>query len=252
MADLHEITSYLDEYLEAKSINDYGPQGLQVEGGAEVKKIATGVSACMELFQLACEWGAGAILVHHGMFWDSEPRVVKGSLKERLKFLLENRISLIGYHLPLDRHPEVGNNIQLVKRLGLGGEEPFGLYKGKTIGYLARTGKTQSVAEFMDTVKREINRDARIHAFGPGSIGRVAICSGGGQDTLREAIARKADALLTGEESEWVYHLAREEGIHYIAAGHHATERFGVMALGDAVAKKFGVEVKFIDVFNPI
>lgn len=253
MADLNEIVDFLDEYLGAKTISDYAPQGLQVEGSAHVDKAVTGVSACMELFHAARDWGANAIIVHHGMFWDSEPRALRGSLRERVKFLLENDISLIGYHLPLDRHPEVGNNIQIVRKLDLASEEPFGAYKGVTLGYMARTrDEATPSGKFFDKIRNAINPSARVYPFGPGEIRTVAICSGGGQDTLREAIAKKADVFVTGEDTEWVYHLCKEERINYVAAGHHATERFGVMALAELVTARFGVETRFIDIPNPV
>lgn len=253
MADLRGIVDFLDEYLGARTISDYGPQGLQVEGSAHVRKAVTGVSACMELFHAAKDRGANAVIVHHGMFWDSESRVIRGSLKERVRFLLDNDISLIGYHLPLDRHPDVGNNIQIVRKLDLTLEEPFGAYKGVTLGYIAKTmGETIPSEKFFDKIRDVINPSARVYPFGPGEVRTVAICSGGGQDTLREAIAKRADVFVTGEDTEWIYHLCKEERISYVAAGHHATERFGVMALAELVAARFGVETRFIDIPNPV
>lgn len=253
MVGLREIVDFLDEHLGARAVSDYGPQGLQVEGAPDVGRVATGVSACMELFRSARDWGAQAVIVHHGMFWDSDSRVMRGSLKERVKFLLDNDMSLIGYHLPLDRHPESGNNIQIVRKLGLVAEEPFGVYKGVTLGYMAKTpgGATPAEALF-DKIRDVINPSARVYPFGPAKARSVAVCSGGGQDTLREAIAKKADVFLTGEDAEWIYHLCKEEGISYVAGGHHATERFGVMALADIVAARFGVETRFMDIPNPI
>ncbi len=253
MAGLREIVDFLDEYLGAKTISDYGPQGLQVDGAPDVDRVATGVSACMELFRSARDWGAKAVIVHHGMFWDSDSRVIRGSLKERVKFLLDNDMSLTGYHLPLDRHPESGNNIQIVRKLGLVSEEPFGVYKGVTLGYMAKTpDKAVTAGSFFDKIRDAINPSARVYPFGPGQVSSVAVCSGGGQDTLREAIAKKADVFVTGEDTEWIYHLCKEEGISYVAGGHHATERFGVMALADLVAARFGVETRFFDIPNPI
>ena len=253
MAGLREIVDFLDEYLGAKAIGDYCPQGLQVEGSADVNMAVTGVSACMELFHAARDCGANAVIVHHGMFWDSDSRVIRGSLKDRVKFLLDNDMSLIGYHLPLDRHPEIGNNIQIVRKLGLVSEEPFGVYKGVTLGYMAKTqGEAVPVGEFFDKICGLINPSARVYPFGPSTVRTVAVCSGGGQDTLKEAIAKKADVFVTGEDTEWIYHLCKEEGISYVAGGHHATERFGVMAAADLVATKFGVETRFIDIPNPI
>ncbi len=250
--NLHELTDFIDEYLDIGAIEDSSPKGLQVEGALGVTKIVSGVSACVELFKEAVARDANAIIVHHGMFWDSDPRVVRGSVKDRLKILLDNDISLLGYHLSLDRHPEVGNNIQIVKLLNLVDPEPFGDYHGKTISYMAKTRNPASVASFIETVKERINPHLRHHAFGPGEIKTVAICSGGAPELVREAVERKADLFLTGEESEWIYHLSKEEGLHYVAAGHHATERFGVMALGELLEQKFNIEVEFVDIPNPI
>ena len=252
MADLYDITSYADSYLNVNAIKDYGPQGLQVEGAYEVSSVVTGVSACMELFFAAKEKGAQMVMVHHGMFWDNEPRVVKGSLKKRLAFLLENNMSLVGYHLALDCHEETGNNIQLVKALGLTNPEPFGRYGEKSIGYMARTEEPQPVEDFIETVRQKINPDARHYNFGAKEIKKVAIISGGAAEVVREAVEKKADLYLTGEETEWIYHFAKEESIHYVAAGHHATERFGIKALGEIIGGKFNIDVEFIDIKNPI
>ncbi len=250
--NLHELTGFIDDYLDIGAIADSSPKGLQVEGAADVKKIISGVSACLELFKEAKARGANAILVHHGMFWDSDPKVVRGSLKKRLKFLLENDISLLGYHLPLDRHPEVGNNIQIVKLLNLVDPEPFADYNGKTISYIAKTKDPAPVASFIEMVKDRINPDLRHYSFGPDEINTVAILSGGAPRHAREAVDRGADLFLTGEDTESIYHLSKEESLHYVAAGHHATERFGVMALGELLEQKFDIEAEFVDVPNPI
>ncbi|MBI4828969.1 MAG: Nif3-like dinuclear metal center hexameric protein [Nitrospinae bacterium] len=252
MVTLDELTRYLDDYLKAQEGRDYGPQGLQVEGKPEVRRIVTGVSACVALFEEAIRRRADAVIVHHGMFWDSDPRPLRGGMKRRIKLLLDHDISLLGYHLALDRHPEVGNNARLASLLELTGAGPFGMYKGEAIGRMGQTARPVTPAMFMAMVHERINPAARAHAFGPGEIYRVAVCSGGAQDLLREAVARGADLYLTGEESEWVYHVAREEGIHYVAAGHHATERLGPMALGDHLAARFGLPVEFVDIPNPI
>ncbi|MGK7345712.1 MAG: Nif3-like dinuclear metal center hexameric protein [Candidatus Nitrospinota bacterium M3_3B_026] len=252
MAELERIVSYLDDYLGVERIKDYLPKGLQVEGRGAVERIVTGVSACAALFEEAAARGADAVIVHHGLFWDSEPRDVRGSRKTRLKLLLEKDMSLLAYHLPLDRHPEVGNNIQLVRALGLVDPEPFGDYKGESISCMARTEGRVSIGGLVETVKEKINPDLRHYAFGPGDVELVAVCSGGAPELVREAAWRGADVYLTGEEAEWVYHFSREEGIHYIAAGHHATERLGIIALGRLVEEEFGVDVQFVDIHNPI
>lgn len=252
MADLHEMVAFMDRLLEVETITDYGPQGLQVEGAPEVGRVVTGVSACLPLFERAVETGAQMVLVHHGMFWDNESRVVRGSLKDRLRFLLANDLSLVGYHLPLDRHPEVGNNAGLYARLGLTGRRPFGRYKGQSIACMGDLEAPMPFDAFRARVGEVLGDEGLVLPFGPDTVRTVAICSGGAPELLREAIETGADVYLTGEASEWVYHLAREEKIHYIGAGHHRTERFGVMALGEVLEREFGVECRFVDIPNPI
>jgi len=251
--DLHQIIAFADRLLDAGAIADYCPNGLQVEGLSTVTGLTCGVSACMPLFERALEDKSELILVHHGLFWDGESRVVRGSLKKRLKFLLDHGISLAGYHLPLDRHPEVGNNAQLFLKLGLVDRRDFGRYKGQTISCMGKLPEPLPFDAFLARVNRVLGVDQSFHLpFGPGLVRTVALCSGGAPDLVREAIAVGADVFLTGEVSEYVYHLAREEGIHYIGAGHHATERFGVMALGEKIAAEFGVRCQFVDIPNPI
>jgi len=250
--NLHELTQFIDDYLDIGAIEDSCPKGLQVEGAENVTKMISGVSACVELFNEAVERDANAILVHHGMFWDSDPKIVRGSLKQRLKILLDNDISLLGYHLPLDRHPEVGNNIQIAERLDLVDPEPFAVYNGMTISYIAKTKDPVPAADFIEMIKDRINPDLRHYSFGPDEINSVAILSGGAPRFVREALERGADLFLTGEESESIYHLSKEEKIHFVSAGHHATERFGVIALGELLARKFDLEVEFVDIPNPI
>ncbi len=253
MADLYDLTAFMDRYLEVDAIADYCPNGLQVEGAQKVTRIVTGVSACMELFERALEIRAQMVLVHHGMFWDGDSKVVKGSLKDRLKFLLANDLSLVGYHLPLDRHPEVGNNARIFDLLGLVDRQPFGVYKGQAIGYMGTLPKPTPFDDFLTAVGGVFGGGEPFHLpFGPGMVQRVALCSGGAPELVREAVEKKADVYLTGEASEYVYHLAKEENIHYIGAGHHNTERFGVTALGERLCQEFDVECRFIDIPNPI
>tara|TARA_B100000959_G_scaffold21478_1_gene20772 strand:- start:186319 stop:187152 length:834 start_codon:yes stop_codon:yes gene_type:complete len=252
MMKLKDLVATLDELLDVSTISDSSPKGLQVEGAAEIYKMVVGVSACMELFERAVSMGAQAILVHHGMFWDSDHKLVRGSLKARLKILLSNDISLLGYHLPLDCHPEVGNNIGLVRALNLIDEKPFGEFNGRSIGYLAQAQRPISIDDFISAVRKKINPDAKCYGLGSGAILKIAICSGGAPSLLREAISVGANVFLTGEESEWIYHLAREEGIYYVAAGHHATERLGPMALAKWINENLDVTSEFVDVSNPI
>ena len=249
---LTELMRYLDELLESDRFSDYGPNGLQVEGTHDVKKIVTGVSACIELFDRAVEKKADAVLVHHGLFWDGQPVTAVGSRKERLSRLIKNDISLIAYHLPLDAHPQFGNNAGIFRALNLSGPIPFGMAKGNAIGFLGSFEKPLSRNEAQERIRAGINPDARFHFFGPDEIRKVAVCSGGAQSLFSEAIRQKADLYITGEESEWVYHLAKEEKAHYAAAGHHATERFGPMLLAVHLKEKFGLDAEFIDVENPI
>ncbi len=252
MAQRDELIAHMDRLLSVDTITDYCPIGLQVAGSDRVETVVTGVSACMPLFERAVEAGAQMVLVHHGMFWDNESRVVKGSLKDRLRFLLLNNLSLVGYHLPLDRHPKVGNNARIFAGLGLTGRVDFGRYKGQYIACMGTLPTPEPFEDFLDRVNRLFGVDAFHLPFGPEQVRTVAICSGGAPDLIREAIEVRADVYLTGEASEYVYHLAREEGIHFIGAGHHATERFGVMALGEELSRNFDVSCRFIDIPNPI
>ncbi|MDH4182976.1 MAG: Nif3-like dinuclear metal center hexameric protein, partial [Nitrospinota bacterium] len=193
MITLGQLAISLFEYLDAAAMKDYCPNGIQVEGKRDIAKIVTGVSACMELFMEARQKKADAIIVHHGIIWDSGDKAIRGSMKERVKFLLDNDISLLAYHLPLDRHPEVGNNVMIARALELEQVKPFGDYNGKTIGYCGVLQQEAMVESFMDTIRSNINGSARLHAFGPASVSRVAICSGGCQQLFHQAIKDGAD-----------------------------------------------------------
>ncbi len=252
MIKLINLISYINSLLKVEDFKDHSPNGLQVEGTSYIKKIVTGVSASIELFNRAVKEKADLILVHHGMFWDSDSPIVQGSAKERLSLLIKNNISLAGYHLPLDAHSIYGNNAQLIKKLRLIDREPFGLYEGKSIGLVGYTRRKEDINAFLNKIKKIIGPDALTLKFGEKLIKKVALCSGGAPDLVKEAIKIKADVFLTGEATEWVYHLCKEEKIHYIAAGHHATEKFGIQSLGDHIQKKFRVPVEFIDLPNPI
>ncbi len=252
MAKRDELIAYMDRLLAVDTISDYCPIGLQVAGSDDVTTVVTGVSACMPLFERALEEQAQMVLVHHGMFWDNESKVVKGMLKDRLRFLLVNDLSLVAYHLPLDRHPEVGNNARIFQKLGLTERVDFGRYKGQYIACMGRLPEPLPFDDFLYRVNQVFGGDAFHLPFGPRLVQTIAICSGGAPDLIREAIEVRADVYLTGEASEYVYHLAREEGIHFIGAGHHATERFGVMALGERLSQSFDVSCRFIDIPNPI
>ncbi len=245
-----ELTSYLAEYLKTDEFRDLGPNGLQVEGKDEINKIITGVSGCVELFETAITEKADAVIVHHGIIWEFERPVYKGGYKKRIKALLENDINLYGFHLPLDAHPVVGNNALIANLLGLDQVEPFGDHGGQLIGMKGAVNGINAEMVF-DKILRKINNDALIYPFGPDTINQVGIISGGAQKEVKQAVLQDLDLYLTGEVSEHTMHYVKEEGIHFVAAGHHATERFGIKALGDHLREKFRLDVQFIDIPNP-
>jgi dinuclear metal center YbgI/SA1388 family protein len=249
---LADLASYLDELLDARSGRDYGPNGLQVEGRSEVRKVVTGVSACRELFVRAREAGADAVLVHHGLFWDWMPRQLTGYQFERVAELIRSGMSLLGYHLPLDRHAGLGNNAVAARRFGLVDLEPFALHEGLPVGFKGRFPRPVSPAGLVDLCREVYGQEPLAFLSGPAAVSSLGIVSGGAQKELYDAIAERLDAYLTGEVSEWVMNVAREAGIHYLAAGHYATERLGVQVLGDHLRERFGLEVEFIDVPNPV
>ncbi len=240
------LVQYLDEYLRVGEIKDFGPQGLQVEGREEVGRIVTGVSASLQLFEEAVNLGADLVLVHHGIFWDRDSRVVKGTLKKRLKILLSNEITLCAYHLPLDKHPELGNNALAAKGLKLEHVQEMGDIA------IQGTISPLTFAELLNKVQEFFQFDPLVFPFGPERIHRLGYCSGGAEREILLAIDAGLDAYITGEASEATMHLAKEGNIHFFAAGHYATERLGIQALGDHILKKFGVEVHFIDIPNPV
>lgn len=246
----HTITGYLNDLLQIDLYKDLCPNGLQVEGRNDIKKIVCGVSACVGLFEKAIEQKADAILVHHGIIWNFERPLYVGSYKKRVKFLLENNLNLLAYHLPLDAHAVYGNNVRIARKLGVEQVQPFGAYNGTTIGFKGTFN--HSADELFNRVRTNINPQALIFPFGPKNIQRVGIISGGAQKEIKQAVVQGLDAYITGEVSEHIYHYAREEGIHFIAAGHHATEVFGVRALGKHLGNKFNLDVQFINIPNPV
>ena len=256
MASRDEIIAFLDELLDAQAFSDYGPNGLQVPGAEEVHVVATGVSAHRELFERAVEHGAQLVIAHHGLFWDFHPRAISPAMKERLRVLLDADLSLAGYHLPLDAHPEVGNNALLCEALGLERAEPFGEHRGRPIGFVGRAGAADPggvpVAELRERIERATGREPFTWETGPERVRSVGIVSGGAASSFREAIELGLDAFLTGEPAEHVMADAREAGVHFIAAGHYATETFGVRRLGELVAERFDVQHRFIDAPNPV
>lgn len=248
---LQDLVAYLDQYLDARG-RDYGPNGLQVEGKEEVRKIVTGVSACQELFVRAREAGADAVLVHHGLFWDGMPRTLTGFQYRRVAELIRSEMSLIAYHLPLDRHPELGNNAIAGRAFGLVNLEPFGLHEGLPVGFKGRFPEPIAAAELVERCRRVYDQEPLAFLGGSDPVRSLGIISGGAQRELYQAIDDGLDAYVTGEVSEWVMNVTREAGIHYLAAGHYATERLGIRALGEHLAERFGLEAEFIDVPNPV
>ncbi|MEB4592371.1 Nif3-like dinuclear metal center hexameric protein [Candidatus Thiothrix sp. Deng01] len=249
---LSELESYLNKLLNISKFRDYAPNGLQVEGRAEVTRIVTGVTASQDLLDAAVELNADAILTHHGYFWKNESPVIRGMKKRRIATLLRHDISLFGYHLPLDAHPELGNNAQLGKLLGLQTEGVMDERELQGVGNIGFLPEPQTLEAFAQRVQAVLGREPLLVAGGDKPIRRIAWCSGGAQGYIQQAFELGVDAYLSGEISEQTVHSARENGIHYIAAGHHATERYGVKALGEYLAAQFGLEHVFLDLDNPV
>lgn len=250
---LTTLVDYLDRYLEADRFSDYCPNGLQVEGRDRVERLATGVTASQALLDAAIEWGADAVLVHHGYFWRGEAPQVTGMKRRRLAALLGNDVSLIAYHLPLDAHPVLGNNARLGELMGIPAHSHEPLQPGTAdVGSIATLPASRVAGEIAAELEA-LSQRAPLHIGDPGAtVQRVAWCTGAAQGYIEAAVAAGADLFVTGEASEQTVHVAREEGIHFIAAGHHATERYGVQALGEHLAAEFGLEHRFIDIDNPV
>jgi dinuclear metal center YbgI/SA1388 family protein len=248
MPSLDALIADLDELLDPAAFDDYGPNGLQVPGRDEVRRVVTGVTAQRALIERAVELEAELVLVHHGLFWKFHPVGLTPVLAERLRPLFKHDVGLAAYHLPLDAHPEVGNNALLAQGLGADAHEPF-----DTIGRAATfAGDGIPATELFERVARLCGRDPLVFDAGPDRVRRLAIVSGGAASRLPLAVQAGFDAFLTGEPSEHVMADAREAGIHFVAAGHYATETFGVRALGDRLAARFWVEHHWIDIPNPV
>jgi dinuclear metal center YbgI/SA1388 family protein len=252
MARLNDVIAYLDELLEIGKFQDYGPNGLQVPGASEVSVVATGVSSHLELFDRAAELGAQLVVAHHGLFWDFHPRSVTPEMKRRLRLLFDRDIALAAYHLPLDAHPEVGNNALICEALGLERAEPFSEYRGQTVGFVGRSGEGVPFDELRRRCAEAFGQDPFVWATGPDTVRSVGIVSGAAASSFGQAIAKGLDAFLTGEPAEHVMADARESGTHFVAGGHYATETFGVRRIGELLAAEFGVEHHFVEVPNPI
>ena len=244
-----ELQTYLDGLLECGRVKDYCPNGLQVEGGDEVRRIVCGVTASLALVEHAAALQADAILVHHGWFWRGEDGRVTGFRKARMAKLLAHDINLFGYHLPLDLHPELGNNAQLAKKLGWKTTGRCGEYD---LIFLGEPASATTAGQFAQDLATGLAREPQLIGDPARHVKRIAWCTGGAQSSFEQAIAAGVDLYVSGEISEPTVHLARESGVAYVAAGHHATERYGIAALGEHLAARFGLEAHFIDLDNPV
>ena len=248
MAQRGEIESHLAALLAVDRFKDYGPNGLQVEGRAEVGRVVSGVTASLALIEAAIQAQADAILVHHGLFWRGQDGRITGWLRQRLAPLLAHGINLFAYHLPLDAHADLGNNAQLGLQLGLRAEARFG---EQDLGFIGAAAGVPDAPALAERVRHALGRSPLLLPGDGRPLRRVAWCSGGAQGYFEAAIAAGADAFLTGEISEPQAHIARETGVAFLACGHHATERYGAPAVGAHLAAKFGLQHQFIDIENP-
>jgi dinuclear metal center YbgI/SA1388 family protein len=246
---LKELRDYIGSLLAVARFRDYCPNGVQVEGRPEVLRIATAVSASQAVLEAATAWRADALIVHHGYFWRNEEANITGIKKRRIAHLLHHEMSLLAYHLPLDAHPELGNNAHLAKQLGWLEQGRFGEQEIASFGTLQQM---QTLAQLAAQLTTELRHTPLVIGDLDQGIRRIAWCSGGGQGYFEQAIALGVDAFITGEISEQNVHMAREAGVAFIAAGHHATERGGVQALGSHLAAHFGIEQRFFDQDNPV
>jgi dinuclear metal center YbgI/SA1388 family protein len=252
VAQLADILADLEALLEPGRYRDYGPNGLQVPGPAEVAVVATGVSAQAELFERAAQLGADLVLTHHGILWDRAPRRIDAPMRRRLKLLFDNDMALAAYHLPLDGHLEVGNAALLAVGLGAVAVEPFGEHGATTVGALARFDDPVGRDELIRRVEELCGQDALAFPAGPDRVRTLGIVTGAGADYLLEAAGRGLDAFLTGEPAERSMAEARERGVTFIAAGHYATETFGIRRIGEMLQERHGVRTEFLHIPNPI
>lgn len=250
MIERQHLLSTLDALLQPERFKDYGPNGLQVEGRPHIKKIVSGVTASLALLEAAVAAGADTVFVHHGLFWRGQDGRVTGWLRQRLGVLLQHNINLFAYHLPLDAHPELGNNAQLGAHLGFTAQERFGEQQLGCLGQApaAAASSPQAMARHLEAA---LGRSVTLVPGRPGALRRVAWCTGGAQGYFEDAIAAGADVFITGEISEPQAHYARECGVSFIACGHHASERYGAPAVAAHVAAQLGLAHQFIDIDNP-
>jgi dinuclear metal center YbgI/SA1388 family protein len=247
LADRDEILAFANELLDLDAYPDYGPMGLQVAGAQEVDRLTCGVSASLELFERAASSGAQMLLVHHGLLWDRDPRVIDDAARRRLEALFDADMTLAAYHLALDAHPEVGNNALLARELGIDPSEPFA-----GIGFGGTLEKPVSIDEFAARVRDKVGGDPIVFAHGPERIQRAAVITGGAARFVADAAREGYDLFLTGEAAEPTLHTAQELRIHFVAAGHYATERVGIQALTKRLAEQFDLDWEFIDLPNPV
>lgn len=246
------LLAALDDVLSPQSFSDYCPNGLQVEGRTVIRRLVTGVTACQALLDAAVEARADAVLVHHGYFWKGEDARVTGMKKRRLATLLANDLNLIAYHLPLDAHPDLGNNAQLAQRLGLVLTGPLDPREKRSVGNTGELAAPETAGRFAARVGSLLGREV-FHVGDPSALIRtIGWCTGAAQGYIGQAVEAGVDLYLTGEVSEQTVHVAREAGIQFLACGHHATERYGVQAVGDWLATRFGIEHRYIDILNPV
>ena len=249
MVLLTELANYIASLLETDRFRDYSPNGVQVEGRAEVRRIASGVTASQHVLEQAAAWGADALLVHHGYFWRNEVPVLTGIKKRRIAHLLQHDISLLAYHLPLDAHPQLGNNVRLGQELGF---IPRGTYGEQALALHGEVAQTRTLDELAQHIRARLGRAPLVIGDGKRTIARIAWCTGAAQGYFEQAAGLAVDAFLTGEISEQNVHMAEETGVAFIAAGHHATERYGIQALGGHLAERFGLEHRFFDQDVPV
>lgn len=247
-----DLLAALEQLLSPQLFNDYCPNGLQVEGRAVIRRLVTGVTASQALLDAAVEAGADAVLVHHGWFWKSEDARVTGIKKRRLATVLAHDLNLLAYHLPLDAHPELGNNVQLAQRLGLVVTGPLAPQDRRVVGNTGELTVPETAGRFAARVRGVLGREV-LHIGNPEApVRTVGWCTGAAQGYIEQAVTAGVDLYLTGEVSEQTVHVARETGIQFLACGHHATERYGVQAVGDWAAARFGIEHRHIDIPNPV
>lgn len=245
------LLNFINNELASKSFEDDSHNGLQVEGKKDIKSVLLSVSASLQLIKKAVDLKVDAIIVHHGLLWGKQQRIT-GVYAEKIRLLLENGINFFAWHLPLDAHRKLGNNINIIKLFPVSKIEPFGQYKKSKIGFKAKLKKSIPCEKIFTVIKEKINPKALILPFGADRIKKIAVISGGGQGMFSQAVTEKVDLYITGEASEQCYEIAREEKIHFVAAGHYASEKFAIKALEKIIARKFKLKTFFYDSKNPI